>query len=202
MENTHKFETLLKGNAPKSKYDKWYPQEIPVYQNAFIINDNRVLSKNLAYNMQYIEFLEKEFLELDISSALTKMLIKSYAITAGAIVESLLVNISLTKQWTSKTLDFAPLINLVKKKCDLNKADESVMSTIERLKDLRNRIHLKQRKEVEYFDHDYNAFTDEVLIETRELLYTVLISPEISKDTSVFNFLKEAIDNSKTADTK
>lgn len=91
--NNHKFETLIKGNAPKNSDDKWYPSRIEEYKNTFLMNtdipENFVLLKNICYNMQYLEFLNKELNELELSAVLRPMTIKYFVITGMAILEGL-----------------------------------------------------------------------------------------------------------------
>lgn len=50
-------------------------------------------TSNFAYNMQYIEYLEKQLSELTLSDVLLTILYKSYIITAMGIVEVLFVNL-------------------------------------------------------------------------------------------------------------
>ena len=73
--------------------DRWYPIPIFDYKNSLTIEStddfNERIRCNFAYNMQYIEFLEKEFDELKLSSVLEKMLYKTYIITVMSIIECL-----------------------------------------------------------------------------------------------------------------
>lgn len=63
------------------------------------IENSQALKSNLAYNMQYLEFLEKEMEELKISDVLYTMLIKTYVITGMSILEGLFVNIVKSNGW-------------------------------------------------------------------------------------------------------
>lgn len=91
------FETLIKGNAPKSRDHKWYPTSVEDYRKAFKIDtsspENEALLNNICCNMQYLELLEKELSELELSAVLRSLTIKNYVITAMSILEGLFTNI-------------------------------------------------------------------------------------------------------------
>lgn len=91
--NNHKFETLIKGNAPKNNEEKWYPSPIKDYQDVFLMDtdtqENYILLKNICYNMQYLEFLNKELNELELSAVLRPMTIKYFVITGMSILEGI-----------------------------------------------------------------------------------------------------------------
>ena len=84
MGNDKAFNTLLKEKDIKSS-ERWYPNSVYSYQCALILDYDvkncAALSKNLAYSLQYLEFLEKEFAELALSSVINTLLIKTYIIT-------------------------------------------------------------------------------------------------------------------------
>lgn len=85
-------ETLIKKNNIKRR---WYPKSIDGYKQSIKIprdtEENKRLSSNFAYSMQYIEYLEKQLNELKLSSVIRTMLYKSYIITGMGIVELLFV---------------------------------------------------------------------------------------------------------------
>jgi len=82
-------ETLLKS----SKGIHWYPTPVSDYKDNLILfkgtpNKNQIRS-NFAYNMQYLEYIQKQISELRVSSVLLTMLYKTYIITAIGIIEML-----------------------------------------------------------------------------------------------------------------
>ena len=103
------FETLLESSCAD---DRWYPTSIDTYKYSLKIDisieNTQALRSNLAYNLQYIEFLEKEFLELNLSSVLYIMLVKTYVITGMSILEGLFSNIIKSNGWW-KTSDLESL---------------------------------------------------------------------------------------------
>ncbi|WP_066923101.1 hypothetical protein [Murdochiella massiliensis] len=103
------FETLLESSFAN---ERWYPNSIATYKCSLKINmrmeNAQALRSNLAYNLQYIEFLEKELVELQLSNVLYTMVIKSYVITGMSILEGLFTNIIKSNGWW-KTLDLESL---------------------------------------------------------------------------------------------
>lgn len=97
-------ETLLKNN----RGNKWNAQRIDSYRDNLKLkygtpNRYRVRS-NFAYNMQYLEYLQKQIKELNLSSVIITMTYKSYIIVAMGIIEMLFASLlKATKNW--KTTD-------------------------------------------------------------------------------------------------
>lgn len=88
--NNLDFNTLLKNN----KDARWNPIAIADIEKQLNINTdnhdfNYKITKNLAYNFQYLEFLQKQIYELNLSSNLQKMLYKNYLITGMSIIETI-----------------------------------------------------------------------------------------------------------------
>lgn len=199
------FTTLLKNDIKNSWNNTWYPVPIDIYKSVFKIDTSiekhEALLKNVCYNTQYLEFLEKEFAELNVSSAIYAMLVKTYVITSGAILEGLFYNLIVQKGWKlseeyrkkyniskkSKS-GFAEQIAILEEQSEKNSTDTSIISSIKSLKNLRNRIHLESGKTMT--DHDYNVFNETVKRETGKLMYEILTSSEISNDLECFDFLK------------
>lgn len=105
------FESLIKDKAYKTA-DRWYPTSVDTYKLSFnidaSIDNSHALKSNLAYSMQYLEFLEKEFSELEVSSVIYIMLVKTYVITGMSILEGLFSNIVKAHGWW-KTTDLESL---------------------------------------------------------------------------------------------
>lgn len=225
---TFSFETLIKEKGYKVK-ERWYPTAIDSFRVIFAldikIEGYHPLIDNIAYSLQYLEFLEKEFAELNVSSVIYTMLVKSYTITAMSIMEGIFTNIIKSNGWwkqndeevvfTAKTSQHHDEIQVIVKTeiskkippvNDMMTLDEMikclrhhheglavnhlVYPALNRLRDLRNRIHLQ--KGDTYNDHDYNAFDFKVKVEVQEILYTILCSPNVTEERflSYYDFLK------------
>lgn len=73
----------------ESKEDKWSPIFVDSIRNSFKIKMKYSISKNIAYNIQYLEYLDKQLNELRLTSVLTKMIYKNYIITSMSIIEAI-----------------------------------------------------------------------------------------------------------------
>lgn len=104
--NNAPFETLIESKNYKTA-ERWYPTSVDRYRSAFKIDtsieNSRALKSNLAYSMQYLEFIEKEIAELKLSEVLYIMLVKSYVVTGMSILEGLFTNIIKSNGWWKKT---------------------------------------------------------------------------------------------------
>ena len=100
--NSNPFSSLLKVTNAKTQ-DRWYPTSVDTYKLSFdldmSIENSEALRSNLAYSMQYLEFIEKEIEELKLSDVIYTMLVKSYVITGMSVLEGLFVNIIKSNGW-------------------------------------------------------------------------------------------------------
>lgn len=89
--NNLNFETLL----ATSSGDSWHPIAVLDINNIFNLDYNQdydfsyKIGKNLSYNIQYLQFLQKQIFELRLSEVLLKMLYKNYVITSLSIIETI-----------------------------------------------------------------------------------------------------------------
>ena len=79
---------LVKNNIDSSR---WYPLFVSYYysdvsQGIFGSLDSHY-RKNIAYNLQYLEYLELQMRELNVSSVIRTMLFKNFIIVATSIIE-------------------------------------------------------------------------------------------------------------------
>ncbi|MBR1555781.1 MAG: hypothetical protein IJ644_10400 [Oscillospiraceae bacterium] len=222
------FSTLLREKNLKSN-NRWYPHSIDAYTKAFIIDSHipasSALLRNIAYNMQYIEFLEKEFEELDVSTVIYTMLVKNYVITAMSILEGIFSNIVKSNGWWKMTdmeslgvttanekkfgdekyivktellrkiepeplqMNLDEFIKILSRHHKALEINHEVYPALQRLKNLRNKIHIQ--KVSHDTDHDYNAFDYTVLQEMRKILYDILSSEKVCKNKYVIEFLNK-----------
>lgn len=82
-----------------SEKDTWYPNSMPTLENylSFLIKPNvyfdiskcKGIRKNLAYNLQYIEFLDRVVKDIRLSSVLYTQNFKIFLIVGSSIIESI-----------------------------------------------------------------------------------------------------------------
>lgn len=124
--NTFPFETLIKGRTKKTNQEKWYPTLIDDYKSAIKIeqdNDfNKALLKNISYNLQYLEFLQKEMEELSLSAVMNAMLVKTYVITGVSILEGIFSYVvKKNGWWTTRDTEEITTVNSNDKNVDKQK---------------------------------------------------------------------------------
>ena len=91
--NMTDFETLIKQNGVSSYNDRWHPHNVDVFKELIsqgILSDiqQNVLS-NIAYNLQYLEYLQLQIDELKLHSIISCLLYKTYIVTTMSIIEAI-----------------------------------------------------------------------------------------------------------------
>ena len=71
----------------------WYPTSIENIKNNLIFKSKTVTKKNIAYNIQYLQYLDKLIKNEYITSAINRMRIKSFVITSMAIIETIFISL-------------------------------------------------------------------------------------------------------------
>ncbi|WP_342621983.1 hypothetical protein [Erysipelothrix sp. P66] len=83
------FKTLIKEENNKNR---WYPTSVNSLERSILLGSYKE-RKNFAYSMQYLQYLELQFDELNLSEVLFKINIKSYIVTGMGIIEMLFKNL-------------------------------------------------------------------------------------------------------------
>lgn len=91
-----KIESLLRyKKLPKS--NRWNPSLVSEYEQelsyGIFKNLNPTIRKNIIYSLQYLEYIDLQLNELDLSAPLCCMIYKNYLITAASIIESVFYHI-------------------------------------------------------------------------------------------------------------
>lgn len=166
--------TLLKENAVKGT-ERWYPQPISRYKFSIYwggdYSEKNLYGSNFAYNMQYIEYLEKEVNELVLSNVICTMIYKSYIITAMGIVELLFTNLLKSTGHWSKT-SWKECANIISNPKKINGVENKIETHIfEKVEEYEMRMDLdsmiKKIEKKKLLSIDHSAFP--VLKKLREL---------------------------------
>lgn len=191
------FHTLIKGHAPRNYIEKWYPINIDRYRTALNITETEPyythLLNNLTYNIQYLEFLEKEISELELSSTLQRILNKNILVTGVSILEGIFLYLANIHQLGKpKSRQFANLIDYLRKNPDILDMGTDIYDTLDEIRDLRNSIHLAARdaESEAVRELDYNNYTDERRELIERTLYQILTCKAVSNNPDLFDFLK------------
>ncbi len=228
------FETLIKEKGISST-GRWYPVSVDSFRKGFkpmssIAEGYYPLINNLAYNLQYMEFLEKEMAELQLSDVLYTMIVKSYVITGCGIIEGIFSYIIKSHGWEKRNdeeevlssqaqqknregdtlvirtviskkvtpepakMTFDEMIKCLNHHHKALKIDHLLYPQINRIRDLRNRVHLQ--KSSSNTDHDYNSFNYKVKNDMQNILYNILCSSSVTDSSAIrnYDFLKPVSD--------
>ena len=188
------FHTLLKGHASRSYTEKWYPIDVNRYRNALNINDTdtptRILHRNLSYSIQYLEFLQKQINELELSSVLHRILNKNFIITGVAILEAIFQYLVCSNNLGSKeNQNLAGKIITLKEHPEILNIDKSIYDTLDEFRKLRNGVHLSVKISSTEDDHDYEKYTLENQLLVSQVLYQILTCKTVSRQPELFDFL-------------
>ena len=86
--------------------DRWHPTPVHFFEKELSSGAFKGLSKevrkNIAYSLQYLEFLQLELDEMDLHSIVTTQIRKSYIITAMGIIEAVFLHLVKSKGYAKK----------------------------------------------------------------------------------------------------
>ena len=96
-----------------SNTDKWYPNSVGgleshlsylIKENSYFSNSQtRGIKKNIAYSLQYIEFLYRVMKDINLSSVLYTQNIKSFVVHGAATIEAICNFVAITNGYGKKT---------------------------------------------------------------------------------------------------
>lgn len=197
----------------------WYPATIHELDNFLqsAIHTGRgyrhvyALRKNLAYNLQYLEFLMQCLNDLKVSSVIEKQIWKNVIIVGCGVIESLLHFLLVAgghqkkTEWElahvasgnpqkmdertvridshiyrklnspkNETMTFDSMLKRAEKKKVLGN-DHSIHAKLNRLRGLRNRIHLQEIGDAT--DTDWNAVEENDFATMKAVLHAILTGP-------------------------
>lgn len=187
--------------------NKWLPMAINDYRSGVLaryagetVDYQHALHpvfSNIAYNLQYLEYLNKCFEDLYLTSVLRAQNVKMFLLTSSQIIECFLY-IKLTEMDVHKDdiWDFARSLRIAQEKNAFGLGHQFYKNDLKWLKELRNRIHLQSPEGIS--EADYAQFADiAVLNRTKDLLYAFLQKALHMPGTEmkeIFYFLHETKD--------
>lgn len=169
------------GQLPENK---WLPKPIASYRNEILAQYNGEpidhenplypVFSNIAYNLQYLEYQNKCFEELYLTSVIRAQNVKMFLLTVSQIIECLLY-VRLVEAGIDKNdiWEFNRSLSIAKNKNAFGLGAHYYDSELRWLKDLRNHIHIQSPAEIA--DADYAVFESiEVLNRSKEVLVYIL----------------------------
>ena len=160
-----------------------------------LIPDKHV-KQNLAYNLQYLQYLEQTLLELSLSNVLERQTIKSYVIGAIGSVECLLFHLNRASGGNQSKL--SRIIKRVSAKELLGKATHRY-EELDRFRLLRNKVHIYELRDD--LGTDYQSFGRQELRDMRRILHEIATAPALglaSEKAEVFMFLRAKVWSEET----
>lgn len=126
---------------------------------------------NIAYNLQYLEYINRCFEEQYLTSVLRAQNVKTFTLTTSQIIECLLymklldMNVNKDDIW-----EFSRALRLAEQKNAYGLGQMFYRSELTRLKELRNKVHLQSSDGID--DADYMVFHNvDVLNEVKKILF-------------------------------
>ena len=201
----------------KTKY--WLPTGISDIINSFNFDCKELLKKNLAYNIQYLQYLSKNIDEEKTTSVLYMMRYKTFVVTSMSVIEAIFIillnerNLIPVVEWKDGTHHHKDIddntieVSFKRKRVSPQKKkikfDESIhlMESNEVLKStdpmysvIRVLQDLRNRlhldKADQLMDSDYNSFGEGTYKITKLILYNILNNEIVRRDNKYLEFLK------------
>ncbi len=169
------------GQKPENKF---LPRSIAEYREIILarITDfacsdsdwHYPIFSNIAYNLQYLEYLNVCFEQLYLTSVLRAQNVKMFTLTASQIIECLLyLKLIELKVDKNEVYDFSHALRVASDKNAYALGPDFYRNHLKNLKDLRNKIHLQSP--IGMAEADYAVFEKlEVLNEVKSVLFLFL----------------------------
>ena len=200
--------------------DKWLPTGINQIKNSFSFNAKNVLKSNIAYNIQYLQYLHRDIHKNESTTVLYKMRYKSFVVTGMSIIEAVFMALLKDRglipleEWKEvgdhkHQINDDGTMNVIIKRKKVRpfekkiKFDEAISlieknnvlklnkSSIDVIRRLQDlRNHLHLDKAEDINSSDYNSFNDSIYFIMKLVLYYILSNKIVSNDKSYIEFLK------------
>lgn len=188
--NEMPIESMVKNFALFDEKNAWIPLKIEEIEKIFSIKhadqEDYYVEKQIQYNLQYIEFMQKILNELFLTSTLPRMMYKYFTITAVSIIEICFYYVlKKEKHPNYKKLDLKEMLEYLEKHNILN-YDLKSFPIFAILRKLRNHVHsfIRARENTS----DYNEIKEEHYLLSKYTLSSVLSKVNSLKGT--FEFLE------------
>ena len=200
--------------------EMWLPTKIDYIKNNFVFDSTDTLKKNIAYNIQYTQYLIRDISTNKYTSVLNKMRYKTFVITSISIIEAVFYallkarNLIPLEEWKEvgdhkhQHVDDNTFYTIIKKRkvtpFEKNIRFDEAISLVEKnnvlgfskkayeiLRYLQNlRNHLHLNKAKEISQSDYNYFNEAVFFAMKMALYYTLSNKNVSMEKNYLKYLK------------
>ena len=105
--NMTDLESILEKNNDIKYSERWHPTTVGHFESELSVGAykgmGRELRKNIAYSLQYLEFLQMEFKEIHLHDVIATEIIKTYVVTSMSIIEGIFHHLVISKGYEKKT---------------------------------------------------------------------------------------------------
>lgn len=195
-------ESLCSNCSDRLAKNKWLPCSITDWREVILarICDYKYddsdpkysIFSNIAYNLQYLEYLDKCLNEQYLTSVIRAQNVKTFTLTSSQIIECLLY-IKLLEMKVDKNdiWEFSKALKTAEQKNAYGLGPAFYRNQLKKIKELRNKVHLQSAEGIA--DADYATFEGtEVLNEVKGILFCFLqkcLSLPTEKMNLIFYFL-------------
>ena len=199
---------------------KWLPTGVNEIINSLVFNDKEVVKKNIAYNIQYLQYLNKSIKENNVTSNIKHMKIKSFIITGMSIIEAIFIsllrerNLIPLDEWCRGKHSYKKIseeeIEVIYKKIKIKDPKEKKITLDEAIRLVeKNKIlniisqtypvlqilkdlrnKLHLDKAENCLDSDYLSFDKETFEIMKSVLFHIMHCNNVSKNKEYIQFLK------------
>ena len=164
--------------------NKWRPRPINEWREVILSkvykyenNDTDpryAIFSNVAYNLQYLEYLHKCLEEQYLTSVIRSQLVKTFTLTSSQIIECLLyIKLLDMKVNESEIWEFSRALKIAEQKNAYGLGPMFYKNELKKIKELRNKVHLQTSEGIA--DADYAVFAKiEVLNEVKKILFSFI----------------------------
>jgi len=182
--------------------NKWRPIPIEEWRKVVLAkvykyenndNDPRYsIFSNVAYNLQYLEYIHKCLQEQYLTSVIRSQLTKTFTLTSSQIIECLLyIKLIDMKVNQNEIWEFSRALRIAEEKNAYALGQSFYKNELKKMKELRNKVHLQTTEGIA--DADYAVFEKvEVLNQVKRILFGFMqkcLSLPTPEMASTFYFL-------------
>lgn len=179
--NTNSLCAKCTGQKPVNKWlprsiEDWRRDILPkVYKYKNDDSDPRYsIFSNVAYNLQYLEYLHKCLEEQYLTSAIRAQLTKTFTLTSSQIIECLLyIKLLELRVDHNEIWEFSKALRIAEQKNAYGLGQQFYKNELKKLKELRNKVHLQTSQGIS--EADYAVFADvQVINEVKKITYSFM----------------------------
>ena len=164
--------------------NKWLPRSIGEWREVVLArvcefkcddsDPKYSIFSNIAYNLQYLEYINKCFEEQYLTSVLRAQNVKTFTLTTSQIIECLLYMKLLEMKVDKNDIwEFSRAIRVAEQKNAYALGPMFYRNELRRIKDLRNKVHLQSSEGIA--EADYAIFESiDVLNEVKNILFSFM----------------------------